>query len=357
MRIAIFSFYNGEVNRGVEVWVRELSVELNKQGHEITVYSNRKDENKNYKNYYSGIKIDWNKKDSTGSLSRKLFFDYWSMIIARSTIKLLKKYLSSKYDVVIPTNGGWQVAIIRIVSYLKKEKMVVVGHSGSGWDERNNLWAFPNLFIAISKEAEIWAKRAMPFIKTSVINNGINLDKFTEKGEKIKLELEKPIYLGVGAFEIGKRQELLIMAVSKTAKGSLVLIGDGSRKEELCKLGEAKLGKRIKILKVNHDQIAQYYRAADVFSLPVWEREAFGLVFLEAMACGLPVVTNNDPTRKLIVGEAGIMVDPTDDDKYADALNLAGKLDWGDKPRRQAEKFKWTIIADKYNKVLNDLIK
>jgi len=262
-----------------------------------------------------------------------------------------------KYDVVIPTNGGWQVGIIRIISFIKREKMVVVGHSGPGWDERNNLWAFPDLFIALSKGAEIWAKKAMPLIKTTVINNGVNLEKFSNHGEKSKIKIERPIYLGVGAFETGKRQELLIKAVEKLDKGSLLLIGDGLRKSELVKMGKERLGRRFASLTVDHNLIDKYYRAADVFSLPVWEREAFGLVFLEAMACGLPVVTNNDPIRKQIVGNAGKLVDVIDSEEYAKALLLASKTDWSEKPRKQAEKYSWTRIAAKYNQVLSDLIK
>jgi glycosyltransferase involved in cell wall biosynthesis len=355
MKIAIFSFYSGEVDRGVEVWVSELSHELKKLNYDITVYMNGKQKSEDFDYISSGIKINWEKNKS--KFFRRFFLDYSSLLIAWSMIKFARRFLKEEYDVVIPTNGGWQVALVRIMTWIKGEKMVVVGHAGIGWDERNNLWAFPDLFIAISQRAQDWANHAMPIVKTRVIENGINLEKFTPDGEKAEIKLDRPIYLGVGAFIQNKRQELLIDAVSKLEKGSLLLIGEGPRKEMLEKQGKEKLGDRFKLINVDHKIIEKYYRACDVFSLPVWEREAWGLVFLEAMACGKPVVTTNDEIRKYIIDDAGILIDPTDTDVYAESLRYAVKMKWYDKPRKQAEKFGWDIVAKQYDKVFCELIK
>jgi len=145
--------------------------------------------------------------------------------------------------------------------------------------------------------------------------------------------------------------------VSKLSNGSLLLIGDGPNKKKLEKLGKKKLRGRFKILRVEYKNIAKYYRACDVFSLPVWEREAWGLVFLEAMACGLAVVAPNDEIRKEIVGNAGFLVNVEDSNCYAKYLEKASRLNWKDRPRKQAEKFSWEKIAKEYDKVLSNLIK
>jgi len=75
------------------------------------------------------------------------------------------------------------------------------------------------------------------------------------------------------------------------------------------------------------------------------------------MATGLPVVATNDPIRHEIVGDAGILVDPTNTEEYAEALQKALDTNWGNKPRKQAEKFSWDEIAEKYDNLFKELTK
>lgn len=95
-----------------------------------------------------------------------------------------------------------------------------------------------------------------------------------------------------------------------------------------------------------------YYRAADIFSLPSKSSEAFGLVYLEAMASNLPVVAPNDDNRKFIIGKAGLLCNVSDLDDYAGTLTAALKTDFTDLPRQQAEKFSWDNIASQYEQII-----
>ena len=70
-----------------------------------------------------------------------------------------------------------------------------------------------------------------------------------------------------------------------------------------------------------------------------------------------PIVAINDAQRKEIIGNAGIYVDPTDIEKYSGALNATLKRKWGDKPRKQAEKFDWDKIAKEYKVLFTNLLK
>jgi glycosyltransferase involved in cell wall biosynthesis len=70
---------------------------------------------------------------------------------------------------------------------------------------------------------------------------------------------------------------------------------------------------------VPEPEIPLWYNAADLFVYPS-EYEGFGLPALEALACGTPVVASNRSSLPEVVGEAGVLVDPTDTGAMADAM-------------------------------------
>lgn len=312
MKIAIINKYQNKVFRGAETFVYELGKRLSKD----------------------------NKVDIISDVN---YFN------------LFKK----KYDIIIPTNGRCQVVIVRLVSWLTGAKMIVSGQSGMGWDDRVNLYSFPNAFVALSPKALAWAKKVNPFVKSVYIPNGVDLTKFTNnKSQNTKKEGSTKTVLVVGAFTEQKRLNLAIDAVSKLDNVRLVIAGGGGdRKQKIIDYGLKILGKeRFEAISVPFEKMPEVYRAADVFTLPSRPSESFGNVLVEAMASGLPVVATNDPIRKNIVGDAGILVDPEDVNAYAAALTEALKKDWGDNPREQAKKFSWEWVAEKYAELIKSLL-
>lgn len=338
MKIAFLNIYQDRVQRGAETFVKEV-LERFKKDNEVDVIT-----------YFQKPSPRW-------PFLWRLFIDPNGIKVAWFSLKAIPKIWKDKYDIVIPVNGGWQPAFVRLVTWLYGGKMVVSGQSGMGWDDRNNLWSFPNAFVALSRKALSWAKRANPFVKCVYIPNGVDLTSFKEKGEVYKTSLEKPIVLCVGALTKQKRVDRVIKAVSKLGDVSLLVVGDGEKKEELQKLGDKLLGERFELTSVKYDKMPCVYRAGDVFTLTPFKSEAFGIVFVEAMATNLPVVTVKDEQRGEIVGDGGILVDSEDEKKYAEAIKEALSKKWGDKPRKQAEKFSWDEIAKKYEKLFKELWK
>jgi len=102
----------------------------------------------------------------------------------------------------------------------------------------------------------------------------------------------------------------------------LVIAGEGKEKDNLNKLAEEHLPKRVRFVgKVPRNEMYRYYSAADVFVFP-GIRESLGMVFLEAQSCGLPVVAfDNAGVPEAIQHEkTGFLVPMNDSRRFAEAI-------------------------------------
>lgn len=358
MKIAIISFYSGNISRGVESWTKEIASHLSKD-HDLTVFQNGAEgkDDKEYKVISTNIPQDSSHQDSRNTLRRFFFIDYWSILVFKFTWKIVPYLWKEDFDIYIPTNGGWQSILIKLLSLIKRSKIIIVGHSGKGWDDRMNLWTFPDTFIALTKDAYKWAKSINSYVTVKQIPNGVDLKKFTKEGAKLKLKFENPVILCVGALNPTKRIDLAIKAVSLLPNVDLLVVGEGDNKAEIQELGDKLLSARFHLINVSYEQMPEVYRGASLFTLPSWSREAFPLVYLEALSSNLPIVATDDSIRQEIIGDAGILVDVEDQEKYADALRQALDKKWGDKPRQQASKFSWDKIAKEYEQEMLRILK
>ena len=130
----------------------------------------------------------------------------------------------------------------------------------------------------------------------------------------------EPVVLSVGRLVGYKGFDVLIRAMAGLA-ATLVLVGTGPEEARL----KALAGPRVRLLgRVSDADLVACYHAADVFCLPsVTIAEAFGVVLLEAMACGKPLVTTALPTGVAAVnrdGATGIVVPPGDAGALREAL-------------------------------------
>jgi glycosyltransferase involved in cell wall biosynthesis len=132
------------------------------------------------------------------------------------------------------------------------------------------------------------------------------------------------IILAVGRLVYYKGLDHLVRAM-KDVDGTLLVIGDGPLRRSLGELAAScGVPDRVKFLGAVED-VTVYYHAADVFVLPSCARsEAFGIVQVEAMAAGTPVVNTALDTGVPWVsrdGETGMTVPPADAPALAHALN------------------------------------
>jgi len=290
-------------------------------------------------------------------LSKRLSETHIVDIFTGDKASSLPAVLEGHYDVVIPVNGRFQALKLSLGRMIGGYKILITGHSGKGWDDIINILVKPDIFVALTSQARDWAKNWSWGSKIIKIPNGIDLEKFNPVGKKVSIDLPRPIILSVGALVWYKYHQRVIEAVSRLESGSLLIVGQGSLKDELEREGKRKLGDRFKILSFPNDEMPNIYRSCDLFTLPSWNREAFGIVYLEALASGLGVVAPDDQTRHEIIGDAGIYTDVSDASVYSKALGRALKTDWTKKARAQASTFSWDKIAKMYEDVLLKLKK
>lgn len=357
MRIAILSFYSGWAQRGVENWTFEIATRLAKS-HDVTVFQNFKSDNKcDYSVQSINLNYDKDAKYRKMDLIRRVFLHYQGRKIALFSLKIIPILLKNNFDVIIPTDGGWEPAFIRILTWITSKKMVIVGHAGLGWDDKNNLWCFPDCFVALSSYAEKWARKINPFVWIEYIPDGVNTKLFTEGGKKNPVDLSHPIVLSVGALNDEKRMDLVIRAVATLERGSLLIVGDGEKKNELKILGEKILENRFSIRSFKYEKMPEVYRSSDVFVSAARPLQSFEMVIVEALATNKPVVANNDPIRAEIIGNAGFLGNPNNTNEFSSLILSAINKDWGKKPEIQARQFSWNRVIKKYNNLFREVIK
>ncbi len=165
--------------------------------------------------------------------------------------------------------------------------------------------------------------------KCHVIPHGIDPQRFADFDphavSAIRARYGTRIVLGLGRLVYYKGFEFLIRAVAGT-DATLLIIGTGPLRDQLLDVArECGVLERVHLLG-EVDDVIPYYRAAQVFALPsVARSEAFGIVQVEAMACGTPVVNTNLDSGVPFVsldGTSGLTVPPADVAALRHAITL-----------------------------------
>ena len=147
----------------------------------------------------------------------------------------------------------------------------------------------------------------------------------------------------------------------------LVIVGDGDMKNHyLQKVKNKGLTDFVRFRgRISNYELIKEYREADVTLLPSIDRsEAFGLVLIESMACGTPVIASDLPGVRSVVDdkENGLLVNPADIADLALAIQtLASDKDMHDLMKKNAqekveEKYRWPKIIEKLEKIYRDLL-
>jgi glycosyltransferase involved in cell wall biosynthesis len=181
--------------------------------------------------------------------------------------------------------------------------------------------------------------------KCTVIPYGIDLELFrsTPEREAAARAIRARYGAGLLCVAVGrliyyKGFEFAIRALARVPDAKLMLIGDGPLRPELERLAaECGVRERVHFLgSIPNGDVPPYYFASDLYLLPSIARsEAFGIVQIEALACGLPVINTELASGVPFVsrhGETGLTVAPSDTEALARAM-----VELADAPERRRE--------------------
>jgi D-inositol-3-phosphate glycosyltransferase len=204
---------------------------------------------------------------------------------------------------------------------------------------------------------------------------GVDLDLFkprdrTESRRHLGIDLDRPAVLWVGRLERLKGVDILIDAIAQlddTDAQLLIVGGDtraGALKAEL--LSQARhLGIEGNVRFVGavpHDDLPAWYSAADICVVPSYY-ESFGLVAVEAMACGTPVIASRvgGLTSTVSDGETGYLIPWRCPEPFAEKLevllhNPELRANFSRAAMKSVERFRWSTVAGQVAAVYTDVL-
>lgn len=200
--------------------------------------------------------------------------------------------------------------------------------------------------------------------KISVVHNGIDCTKFTPRVAETNDGLQ---ILFVGRLKPGKGVNDLLIAfedvVEQVSEATLKIVGDGPLWDELIQKAKTSgIGSNVEFAgQISNDHMPAVYAESDVFALPSMN-EGLPRTVLEAMACGIPVITSALPQLKSLVDGAGLVVEPKDPDQLAECLSWLlehpdERKQMGAVGRNKVERhYSWQETVRKTNNVYNDLV-
>lgn len=182
--------------------------------------------------------------------------------------------------------------------------------------------------IAVSKPAMEFVNKYLPGDYT-IIPNGVDLAHFSPDVPPIDEFCDGKLnILFTGRLEKRKGANYLLKAYQRVKEeipdSRLIIVGPGTRLRNKYEKHVKRHGLKdvVFIGYVSYDDLPRYYKTADIFCAPATGRESFGIVLLEAMAIGKPIVASNIEgyASLLTHGAEGLLVPPKDKEALAQAL-------------------------------------
>lgn len=282
-------------------------------------------------------------------------------------IKLIK--LLKDYDIV---HAHWLIPQGIIQSFFKKA-YIVTGHGGDVTSLNKGIvrklkkrcLKKAMKITAVSEHLKVQMQKIAPDCNPEVISMGVDTRKFG-KQYRVKNyfnQNNKKVILFVGRLAEKKGVSYIIEAM-KLIDAKLIIVGDGPLREKLEKQAKSQ-GEKIEFWGAKtHTELKEIYASADIFVAPSvtakdGDQEGFGLVMLEAMASGLPVVASDSGGISQLITDNvnGLLCEEKNVEHIAETINLilsdeqlASKIICN--AAKSIQKYDYSNIAKEYIRLL-----
>lgn len=367
MRVALVSPYDFAYPGGVTNHIANLAQQLIKMGHQVSILtplSNTKVQELSEYVVPLGRPIPIR---SGGSIAR-VSLSAW---LAPKIRRLLDR---GKFDIVHLHEPLAPLLPLGVL-YLSRSVNVGTFHAYHGSQRWYRILypivkpAFDRLHgrIAVSEAARQMNEKVFP-AHYEIIPNGIDLPHFANATPLEELSDGKVNIVFVGRMEKRKGLKYLVEAYSHLKWAfpdiRLIVVGPGRVPLRLKSyIARNKVQDVIFTGGVPYDVLPRYYHSADIFCAPNTGKESFGIVLIEAMAAGKPIVATDIEGFRCVIqhGEQGLLVPPRDSRSLADAItvllrNPGLRKRMGERGRSNVEQYDWKQVATRVVACYNQLL-
>jgi phosphatidyl-myo-inositol alpha-mannosyltransferase len=225
--------------------------------------------------------------------------------------------------------------------------------------------------LAVSPAAQQYAAGALglPMGAFRVVPNGVNVEAFAAAEPLGDLaDHERPLLLFVGRLEPRKGLDVLVRTFlrlrSRMPRLRLCVVGEGPERDRCQQMIPPSIRPDVLFVgRVAQEDLARYHASADLFVSPATGGESFGIVLLEAMAAGLPIVASDIPGYRTVMkdGRQGRLVPPNDAFALADAVatllaNDRLRRAMAEEGRQTAAEHGWAVIGRRILEVYRSVL-
>jgi phosphatidylinositol alpha-mannosyltransferase len=352
VRVALVCPYAWDDAGGVQVHVRELAEQLRGRGHDAIVVTPARGPIADPHVVRVGRPIDVPYNASNAPIDPRP----WSRRRVREVLRAFGPDVVHAHQPTAPSTGMWAML---------EARAPVVGtfHSGAGRARLYDLTA-PLLRrvarrlvvrIAVSRRAEAF-ERARIGGTFEIVPNGVDTERFASAEAADLPEGRRLLF--VGRLDARKGFPVAVRAfgalVGAHADLRLIVAGDGPERDAVSLLPPGQRSRVTMLGAIANADLPSVAAACDLYLGPSTGGESFGVVLIEAMAAGLPVIASDTPGYDEIVRHDvdGLLVPPADPDALAVAagrvLNdpaLAARLAAAGRDRASA--FDWSIVVER----------
>ncbi|MAQ53448.1 MAG: glycosyltransferase family 4 protein [SAR202 cluster bacterium] len=368
MKIAMVSPYDFTWPGGVTAHVAQLARALGRSGHEVQVLAPHSP-SRDFQDSDLLVPFGRSVPLPSGGSTARVTLSWWLYPKIRALLKKEQFDIIHLHEPMVP---------ILPLCVLEFSKSVNVGTFHASYSRQHLYRAFQPIIkrwqkrlhgsIAVSPAARRYVNNTFPG-EYEIIPNGIDYKHFSANVAPLpQYQDGKLNILFVGRLEKRKGLRYLLEAYSKLKwempNTRLIVVGPGNPDKESYRILSSHGLRDVEFAgRVSYDELPRYYATADIFCSPATGGESFGIVLLEAMSAGKPVVASDIEGFRGIMtdGEQGLLVTKKDTGGLANALGrlardpeLRSKL--GGQGSRSAEDYRWEVVAGRVEEYYNRCI-